>query len=104
MRGVRAGGGPGGPRRLSATRTSAGATRPTSATVSRGRGPTVSVALVLAGGVTAVAGHRRYRRNEQAIAADQPLPVSTAAAWVTGLVALLAVALLVLVAVEIGRR
>jgi putative membrane protein len=66
-------------------------------------GPTVSIALVLAGGVTAVAGHRRYRRNEQAIAADQPLPVSTAAAWVTGLVALLAVALLVLVAVEIGR-
>ena len=66
-------------------------------------GPTVSIALVLAGGVTAVAGHRRYRRNERAIAADQPLPVSTAAAWVTGLVALLGVALLVLVAVEIGR-
>ncbi|MCZ2830116.1 DUF202 domain-containing protein [Modestobacter sp. VKM Ac-2986] len=66
-------------------------------------GPAVSVALVLAGGVTAVAGHRRYRRNERAIAADEPLPVSTAAAWVTGLVALLAVALLVLVAVEIGR-
>ncbi|GAB4082555.1 DUF202 domain-containing protein [Modestobacter muralis] len=66
-------------------------------------GPAVSVALVLTGGVTAVAGHRRYRRNERAIAADEPLPVSTAAAWVTGLVALLAVVLLVLVAVEIGR-
>ena len=66
-------------------------------------GPAVSVALVLAGGVTALAGHRRYRRNERAIEADEPLPVSTAAAWVTGLVALLAVALLVLVAVEIGH-
>jgi putative membrane protein len=67
-------------------------------------GPAVSVALVLAGGGTALAGHRRYRRNEAAIAADEPLPVSTAAGWVTGLVALLAAVLLVLVAVEIGRR
>jgi putative membrane protein len=66
-------------------------------------GPVVSLALVAAGGGTALAGHRRYRRNEAAIAADQPLPVGTAAGWVTGLVALLALTVLVLVAVEIGR-
>jgi putative membrane protein len=66
-------------------------------------GPVVSVGLLLAGLGTALAGYRRYVRNETAIAADQPLPVSPAAAWVTGLVAVLAVALLVLVVVEIVR-
>ena len=66
-------------------------------------GPVVSIALLLAGLVTALAGHRRYARNERAIAADQPLPTSTAASWVTGLVAVLVVALLVLVVVEIAR-
>jgi putative membrane protein len=66
-------------------------------------GPVVSVGLLLAGLGTALAGYRRYVRNETAIAADQPLPVSPAAAWVTGLVAVLVVALLVLVVVEIVR-
>ena len=66
-------------------------------------GPIVSIGLLLAGGVTAVGGYRRYARNEQAIAADQPLPASSAATWVTALVGLLVVALLVLVVVEIVR-
>jgi putative membrane protein len=68
-----------------------------------GGGPVVSVGLLLGGLVTAMAGHRRYVRNERAIAADQPLPVSAAAAWVTGLVAVLVLALLVLVLVEVLR-
>jgi putative membrane protein len=63
-------------------------------------GPVVSVGLLLAGLLTALAGHRRYVRNERAIAADEPLPVSPAAAWVTALVAVLVAALLVLVVVE----
>ena len=66
-------------------------------------GPIVSIGLLLAGGVTAVGGYRRYARNEQAIAADQPLPASSAATWVTALVGLLVVVLLVLVVVEIVR-
>ncbi len=66
-------------------------------------GPVVAAGLLLAGLVTAVSGHRRYVRNERAIAADEPLPVSSAAAWVTGLVAVLVVAVLVLVAVEAAR-
>ena len=66
-------------------------------------GPIVSVALLLGGLGTALAGHRRYLRNEAAIAADEPLPVSSAAGWVTGLVAALVVALLVLVLLEVTR-
>ena len=68
-----------------------------------GGGPVVSVALLLAGLLTALAGHRRYVRNERAIAADEPLPVSPAATWVTGLVTVLVLALLVLVVVEAVR-
>ncbi|MCW2535115.1 MAG: hypothetical protein JWQ26_814 [Modestobacter sp.] len=68
-----------------------------------GGGPVVSVGLLLGGLVTALAGHRRYVRNERAIAADQPLPVSAAAAWATGLVAVLVLALLVLVVVQVLR-
>jgi putative membrane protein len=66
----------------------------------RAGGPVVSVGLLVAGLVTALAGHRRYLRNERAIAADEPLPVSPAAAWVTRLVAVLVLALLVLVVVQ----
>ena len=66
-------------------------------------GPVVSIGLLVAGGATAVAGHRRYTRNERAIAADRPLPPSAAATWVTALVAVLVVALLVLVVVEVVR-
>jgi putative membrane protein len=66
-------------------------------------GPVVSVGLLLAGLGTALAGYRRYSRNETAIAADDPLPPHPAAAWVTGGVAVLVVALLVLVVVEVVR-
>ena len=66
-------------------------------------GPLVSIGLLVSGGATALAGHRRYVRNERAIAADQPLPVSAAAGWVTGLVGVLVVVLLVLVVVEVVR-
>jgi putative membrane protein len=65
--------------------------------------PVVSIGLLLAGLMTALAGYRRYTRNETAIAADQPLPTSPAAAWVTGLVAVMVVALLVLVVVQVTR-
>jgi putative membrane protein len=66
-------------------------------------GTVVSIGLLLAGLGTALAGYRRYLGNETAIAADQPLPASAAAAWVTGLVAVLVVALLVLVVVQLVR-
>ena len=66
-------------------------------------GPVVSVGLLVAGLGTALAGYRRYLRNEAAIAADQPLPAHAAAAWVTGGVAVLVIALLVLVVVEVAR-
>ena len=66
-------------------------------------GPVVSVALLLSGLATAVAGYRRYVGNEAAIAAGRPLPATPAAAWVTVGVAVLVVALLVLVVVDILR-
>jgi putative membrane protein len=68
-----------------------------------GGGRVVSIGLLASGLGTALAGHRRYVRNEAAIAAGQPLPASPAAAWVTGLVALLVAVLLVLVVVEVVR-
>jgi putative membrane protein len=66
-------------------------------------GPVVSIGLLLAGLGTALAGHRRYVRNETAIAADEPLPASAAATWVTGVITLLVGALLVLVVLEVVR-
>jgi putative membrane protein len=66
-------------------------------------GPVVSIGLLVAGLAAALAGHRRYVRNEAAIAADRPLPASPAAAWITAVVAVLVVALLVLVVVEVIR-
>ena len=68
-----------------------------------GGSPAVSLGLLVAGLVTALAGHRRYVRNERAIAADEPLPVDPAVAWLTGLVALLVAVLLVLVVLEAVR-
>jgi putative membrane protein len=70
----------------------------------RGGGPVVALGLVLAGLATAAAGHRRYVRNERAIAAGEPLPASPAAGWVTGLLVVLVLAVLVLVVVEVVRR
>jgi putative membrane protein len=66
-------------------------------------GPVVSIGLLLGGLGTALAGYRRYVANERAIAADQPLPTSALGGWLTGLVAVLVVALLVLVVVEVVR-
>jgi putative membrane protein len=63
--------------------------------------PVVSLGLLAGGLVTALAGYHRYVRNERAIAADEPLPVSAAAAWVTGLVAVLVLVLLVLVVLDV---
>jgi len=68
-----------------------------------GGGPVVSVGLVAAGLGTALAGHRRYARNERAIAADQPLPASPAAGWLTGVLVVLVLAVLALVVVEVVR-
>ena len=65
-------------------------------------GPVVAVGLVLAGLATAAAGHRRYLRNERAIAAGQPLPASPAG-WVTALLVVLVLAVLVLVVVDLAR-
>lgn len=63
----------------------------------------VSVGLLLGGLATALAGYRRWSRNESAIAADEPLPVSPLAGWVTGALTLLVVVVLVLVLVEAVR-
>ena len=68
-----------------------------------GGGPVVALGLVLAGLATAAAGHRRYVRNERAIAAGEPLPASPAAGWVTALLAVLVLAVLVLVVTEVVR-
>ena len=68
-----------------------------------GGGPVVAIGLMLGGLAVALAGHRRYLRNETAIAGDQPLPISAAAGWVTALVTVLVIALLVLVVADIVR-
>ena len=66
-------------------------------------GPVVSIGLLLGGLGTALAGYRRYVGNEAAIAADEPLPASGTAGWVTAGLAALVVALLVLVVIEVLR-
>ena len=63
----------------------------------------VSVGLMGGGLVTALLGYRRWSRAEAAIAADEPLPVSALAGWVTGALAALVVLVLVLVVVEAVR-
>ncbi len=67
-------------------------------------GSAVGLALVVTGLLTALAGHRRWRRNERAIADDAPLP---AGAEATALVAALTAVLLlvaVLLVVEVSGR
>ncbi len=65
-------------------------------------GGAIGLALVGTGLLTALAGHRRWQRNDRAIAGDAPLPagpeVSVLVALVTGVVLLVAV----LLAVEVG--
>ncbi len=66
-------------------------------------GVVVSVGLLLGGLATALAGYRRWSTNEAAIAADEPLPGSPLARWVTGGLAVLVVVVLVLVVTEALR-
>lgn len=63
----------------------------------------VSVGLLLGGLLTALAGYRRWSRNEAAIAADLPLPVSPLGRRVTAGLAVLVAVVLVLVVVEALR-
>ncbi|MPQ99303.1 DUF202 domain-containing protein [Modestobacter sp. I12A-02628] len=67
-------------------------------------GGTVVAVLLLAGGlVTALAGHRRYRRAEAAIAADAPLPDGSMGSWAAATVAVLVVLVGALVVVDALR-
>ena len=67
-------------------------------------GPVVSVGLLLAGLLTALAGHRRYVRNERAIAADEPLPSSKLEPTVFAAVGTVVVVVAVLVGIEVASR
>ena len=64
----------------------------------------VAAALVLTGLGAAVGGYVRWRRNEQAIAADRPLPSSRVLPTVVAAVAAVLVVVAVLVGVEVLRR
>jgi putative membrane protein len=64
----------------------------------------VSVALVLLGLVTAVAGYRRWRANEAAITAGGPLPPSRLVPTVAAALAAVVVLVGVLVGVEVLGR
>ena len=58
----------------------------------------VALGLVLAGLFTAVAGYRRWRANEIAIAAGRPLPAN----WLLPVIAAALAAVVVVVAVLVG--
>jgi putative membrane protein len=64
----------------------------------------VALALVLCGLVAALAGHRRWRTNEDAIAAGRPLPDSRLVPAITASVAAVVVVVGVLVGVEVLGR
>jgi putative membrane protein len=64
----------------------------------------VALALVLAGLGTALAGHRRWRANEAAIAAGAPLPASLLVPALVTVVAAVVVVVGVLVGVEVLGR
>jgi putative membrane protein len=64
----------------------------------------VALALVLAGLGTALAGYRRWRANEAAIAAGAPLPASALVPALAAVVAAVVVVVGVLVGVEVLRR
>ena len=64
----------------------------------------VAVALVLTGLGAAVGGYVRWRRNEQAITADRPLPSSRVLPALVAAVAAVLVVVAVLVGVEVLRR
>jgi putative membrane protein len=64
----------------------------------------VALALVATGLGTAVAGYRRWRGNEAAIAADEPLPESRLAPAVFATVGTVLVIVAVLVGVQVASR
>ena len=64
----------------------------------------VALALVAAGLGTAVAGYLRWRGNEAAIAADEPLPESRLAPAVFASVGTVLVIVAVLVGVQLATR
>jgi putative membrane protein len=64
----------------------------------------VALSLVLLGLATALAGHRRWRANEEAIGAGRPLPASSVVPAVTAALAAVVVVVGVLVAVEVVQR
>lgn len=61
----------------------------------------VALGLVLIGLGTAIGGHRRWRANEEAIAADLPLPRSPATTVLAVAVAAVVVVVGVLVAIQV---
>ncbi|UOX99849.1 YidH family protein [Blastococcus sp. PRF04-17] len=64
----------------------------------------VALGLVLAGLFAALAGHRRWRANEAAIAGGRPLPGSPLVPAMTAAVAAVVVVVAVLVGVEVLGR
>nr|WP_204331694.1 DUF202 domain-containing protein [Geodermatophilus sabuli] len=64
----------------------------------------VAVALVLTGVGTSLGGYRRWRRNEQAIGQDEPLPASRLAPTVVAAVGAVLVVVAVLVGVQVLSR
>jgi putative membrane protein len=64
----------------------------------------VALALVLVGLGTAVAGYRRWRANEAAIAAGRPLPASWLLPTVAAAVAAVVVVIGVLVGIQVMGR
>jgi putative membrane protein len=64
----------------------------------------VALALVVIGLGTAVAGYRRWRINERAIAADEPLPESRLEPAVFVSVGTVVVVVAVLVGIELASR
>jgi putative membrane protein len=64
----------------------------------------VALALVVIGLGTALAGYRRWRINEQAIAADEPLPDSRLEPAVFAAVGTVVVVVAILVGIEVASR
>ena len=64
----------------------------------------VALALVAVGLGAAVGGFLRWRRNEAAIAADEPLPDSRLAPGVLAAIGTVVVMVAVLVGIEVTRR
>ena len=67
-------------------------------------GGAVGLALVATGLLTALAGHRRWRRNERAIADDAPLPAGSEVGALVGAVSAVVLLVAVLLVVEAAGR